>query len=54
MRTDPFSLVVEAATNLANPVWQPLQTNALNNGSFPFTDPQSSNYPSRFYRVRTQ
>jgi hypothetical protein len=48
------SVVVEASTNLANPVWSPLMTNALNNGAVTFTDPQWRNYPSRFYRVRSQ
>jgi hypothetical protein len=47
-------VVVEASTNLANPVWEPLQTNALTNGSFQFTDPQWSNYPTRFYRIMQQ
>jgi hypothetical protein len=45
-------IVVEACTDLANPAWQPVQTNALTGGSFYFTDPQWTNYPSRFYRVR--
>ena len=29
-----FTVVVGACTNLANPVWQPLQTNTLINGSW--------------------
>ena len=48
------TVVVEACTNLSNPVWQPLQTNAITTGSFQFTDPQWTNHPGRFYRVRTQ
>jgi hypothetical protein len=47
--TNSFTVVVEACTNLANPVWTPLQTVTLINGSFYFTDPQWMNYPSRFY-----
>jgi hypothetical protein len=47
-------VVVEAATNLANPIWIPLQTNTLTSGSSYFTDPQWTNYPSRFYRVRSK
>lgn len=43
-------IVVEACTNLANPVWVPLSTNTLTGGTSSFTDPQSSNYPARFYR----
>lgn len=44
-------VVVEACTNLANPVWQPVQTNTLISGSFYFSDPGCTNYPSRFYHV---
>jgi hypothetical protein len=51
---DNLSAIVEACTNLANPVWQPLQTNTLNGGSFYFVDPQRTNYPGRFYRVSGQ
>jgi hypothetical protein len=47
-----LSVVVEACTNLASPVWIPLQTNTLTNGSFYFSDPQWTNYPARFYRLR--
>jgi hypothetical protein len=43
-------IVVEASTNLANPVWTPLGTCTLTNGSSYFSDPQWTNYPSRFYR----
>ena len=46
------SVVIEARTNLANAKWQPLQTNSLTAGSFYFTDPQWTNYPGRFYRIR--
>jgi hypothetical protein len=51
-------IVVEAATNLANPVWSPVSTNTLNtftgtNGSSYFSDPQWTNYPGRFYRFRS-
>jgi len=49
-----LNVVVEAATDLANPVWSPLATNGLNIGTFHFSDPQWTNYPSRFYRVRSQ
>jgi hypothetical protein len=47
------SVVVEACANLANPVWQPLQTNNLNNGYLFFSDPTWTNYPRRFYRIST-
>ena len=62
-------IVVEACTNLANPTWSPLATNILTtslsytyttNGakmstnSFAyFSDPQWTNYPARFYRLRS-
>jgi len=49
-----LSVVVEAATDLANPVWSPLATNALSGFTFYFSDPQWTNYPTRFYRVRSQ
>jgi len=45
------SVVVQAATNLANPVWMPVSTNPLTNGTSYFSDPQWTNYPERFYRV---
>ena len=49
-----ISIVVDACTNLLNPLWQPVQTNALMGGTSYFSDPQWTNYPGRFYRVRTQ
>ena len=45
------SVVVEAATNLANPVWIPVSTNPLTGGTNYFSDPQWTNYPERFYRA---
>ena len=48
-----ISVVVQACTNLSNPVWLPLQTNALAGGTSHFSDPQWTNYPGRFYRLRT-
>jgi PKD repeat protein len=46
-------IVVEASTNLANATWYPLQTNTLSGGSFYFSDAQWTNYPGRFYRLRS-
>jgi hypothetical protein len=51
-------IVVEACTNFANPVWTPISTNTLNkfigtNGTSYFSDPQWTNYPGRFYRLRS-
>lgn len=48
-----LSVVVETSTNLANPAWQRLQTITLTGGSYYFTDPQWTNYPNRFYRIRS-
>jgi len=48
------SVVVQACTNLARPVWTPVATNTLAGGTTAFSDPQWTNYPSRFYRVRSQ
>ena len=47
-----MAVVVEACTNLSNPSWFPLQTNALSNDAFHFSDPGWPNYPRRFYRIR--
>jgi hypothetical protein len=47
-------IVVEACTNLAQPVWLPVSTNALDgSGASSFSDSQSCNYPARFYRFRS-
>jgi hypothetical protein len=51
-------IVVEACTNLANPVWTPIGTNTLNtfigtNGTSHFSDSQWTNHPGRFYRLRS-
>jgi hypothetical protein len=48
------TVVVQACTNLSNPVWSPIATNTLASGSFYFTDPRWTNYPGRFYRVSSQ
>jgi len=49
--TSNLVIVIEATTSLSNPTWLPLQTNTLNGNPLYFTDPQWTNYPSRFYRV---
>jgi hypothetical protein len=48
------SIVVEACTNLVQPIWLPVSTNTLTGGSSSFSDSQSSNYSARFYRLRSQ
>ena len=45
-------VVVEASTNLVN--WQPVQTNTVAGSPIQFSDPQWTNYPCRYYRVRSQ
>jgi hypothetical protein len=51
--TSGLVIVVEACTNLANFTWSPLGTNTLTGGSSYFSDPQWTNYPARFYRLRS-
>jgi hypothetical protein len=46
-------VVVEACTNLAGPLWSPVGTNTLTDGSSYFSDPEWTNYPARFYRLRS-
>jgi len=48
-----ISVVVEACTTLTNPTWSPACTNTLTEGWSHFTDPEWTNYPSRYYRVRS-
>jgi len=51
--TNGTTVVVEACTNLANPIWHPLATNILGGGSSYFNDPRWTNYTRRFYRLRS-
>jgi hypothetical protein len=46
-------IVVEASTSIANAIWTPLQTNVLAADTFYFSDPQWTNFPARFYRIRS-
>jgi hypothetical protein len=45
------AVVVEASTNLAQPLWSPVATNTLAAGSAYFSDTQWTNSPARFYRL---
>jgi hypothetical protein len=45
-----LTVMVEACTNLANPIWSPVRTKTLTGGSAYFSDPQWTNFPSRFYQ----
>ena len=47
------SVVVDAATDLANPDWTPVGTNTFTGGVSYFSDPQWTNHPARFYRLRS-
>jgi hypothetical protein len=49
-------VVVEACADLTDPVWSPVGTDLfiLNDASVYFSDPQWTNYPTRFYRVRSR
>ena len=47
------TVVVEGCTNLVSPVWLPLTTNILFNGTIYFDDPQWTNYRARFYQAET-
>jgi hypothetical protein len=51
--TNGLTIVVEACTNLVNPTWSSLQSITLTSDNFCFTDPQWTNYSSRFYRLRS-
>lgn len=47
--TNNVSVVVETCTNLACPVWLPLRTVTLTNGSFYFSEPVQGSISERFY-----
>jgi len=49
--TPDLMVVVQACTNLTNPVWVPVATTTLSSGTSYFNDPQWTNYPARFYRL---
>jgi hypothetical protein len=46
-------IAVESCINLANPIWVPVGTNTFGGGLFYFSDPQWTNYHSRYYRIRS-
>src|SRR6202034_1112059 len=49
--TTNIPIVVQACTNLAQPIWVPLQSLTLTNGLVHFSEPFQSNTPARFYRI---
>lgn len=52
--TANIPVVVEACTNLASPVWIPLQALTLTNGSVHFSEPAQANGSGRYYRLGSQ
>jgi hypothetical protein len=50
--TAGIPIVLEACTNLTNPVWTPLASGTLTNGEFSYSEPLQPNTPSRFFGVR--
>jgi hypothetical protein len=46
-------VVIEASTDLTNPRWSPVSTKTLTDGSSFFSDPQWTNYPALFCRLRS-
>jgi hypothetical protein len=49
--TDAIPIVIEACTNLTDPVWQPLETALLTGGTHYFGDTNWTARPVRFYRI---
>ena len=49
--TANIPIVVEACTNLANPVWTPLQSMTLTNGLVYFSDSTWTSFPVRYYGI---
>jgi len=46
-------VVVQVCTNLADPVWSYVNVLTLSGGAALFSDSRWTNYPDRFYRVRS-
>ena len=51
--TADIPLLIEANTEVSSGSWVALQTCTLTNGLIYFSDSQWTNYPSRFYRIRS-
>jgi hypothetical protein len=51
--TPDIPLVIEASADLAAASWTPLHACTLTNGLLYFSDPQWTNHPARFYRIRS-
>ena len=48
-----MTVVIESTTSLAHPTWVPERTNTLTGDVWYFSDPAWTNYPARFYRLRS-
>ena len=48
-----MTIVAEATTDIAHPTWTPVSINTLTGGASYFGDPQWTNYPARYYRLRS-
>ena len=48
-----LAVVTEVSTNLTSNSWSPVGTNTFVNGSAYFSDSKWTNYPARFYRLRS-
>jgi hypothetical protein len=51
--TAKIPIVVEACSDLTSGSWTSLQNCIITNASIYFSDPQWTNYPGRFYRIRS-
>ena len=51
--TADIPIVIEASAGIASQLWVPLQNSKLTNGLIYFSDSQWTNYPARFYRIRS-
>jgi len=51
--TADIPIVIEGSATLASPAWVPLQSCTLTNGLIYFGDAGWTNYPARFYRIRS-
>ena len=47
------AVTVEASSSLADISWTPISNTTITNGSFYFNDSDWTNYPVRFYRIRS-
>jgi uncharacterized repeat protein (TIGR03803 family) len=45
--------IIEVRSNLTQAEWQPVKTNTLTGSPSYFSDPEWTNYPGRFYRLRS-